>query len=199
MIQFDLKQKELDRALHDERERTIKKLVSDPEYFKRLSTDTGVRREVADALNAERKLSNLVWSLVRICYSGDAVKVVEAICQELPSTSRMVFLHNVVIVCRHPGSSLRNDPHGRRVAAFASGMRRHLSKQAPSSSYLKQLPTKKQVLRLIESCGSPGARLAVTLAAFSGLDRGQIRELVFQNLVEFSARAHHLVGFDAIF
>ncbi len=51
---------------------------------------------------------------------------------------------------------------------------------------MKQPPTKKQVLRLIESCDSPGARLAVALAAFSGLDPGQIRALVFQNLVEFS-------------
>ena len=37
---------------------------------------------------------------------------------------------------------------------------------------MKQPRTKKQVLRLIESCGSPGAKLAVALAAFSGLRPG---------------------------
>lgn len=42
-------------------------------------------------------------------------------------------------------------------------------------------------MRLLESCVSPGAKLAVGLAAFSGLRPGQVRELVFQNLVEFSA------------
>ncbi len=51
---------------------------------------------------------------------------------------------------------------------------------------MKQPPTKKQVLRLIEACSRPGARLAVALAAFSGLDPEQIRALVFENLVDLS-------------
>lgn len=51
---------------------------------------------------------------------------------------------------------------------------------------MKQLPTKKQVLRLMESRSSPGARLAVALAAYGGLHPRQVKGLVFGKLVEFS-------------
>jgi hypothetical protein len=51
---------------------------------------------------------------------------------------------------------------------------------------MRQPPTKEQVLQLLESCRSPGAKLAVALAAFSGLGPGQVKKLVFRNLVEFS-------------
>jgi len=61
-----------------------------------------------------------------------------------------------------------------------------LSKRLPKS-YLKPLPRKEDVMRLLESCVNPGAKLAVGLAAFSGLRPGQVRELAFQNLAEFSA------------
>jgi len=50
----------------------------------------------------------------------------------------------------------------------------------------KQLPTKDQVLQLLDACRSPGAKLAVGLAAFSGLGPGEVKGLVFRNLVEFS-------------
>ncbi len=36
---------------------------------------------------------------------------------------------------------------------------------------------KEEVTRLLDACHSPGAKLAVGLAAFSGLDPGQIRAL----------------------
>ena len=61
-----------------------------------------------------------------------------------------------------------------------------LLKQKQLNPYVKPLPSKSDILRLLESCSSPGAKLAVGLAAFSGLRPGQVRELVFQNLVEFS-------------
>jgi hypothetical protein len=60
-----------------------------------------------------------------------------------------------------------------------------LSKRLPKS-YLKPLPRKEDVMHLLGSCVSPGAKLAVGLAAFSGLRPGQVRELVLSNLVEFS-------------
>jgi hypothetical protein len=48
-------------------------------------------------------------------------------------------------------------------------------------------PTKDDVEKLIESCNSAGAKVAVGLAAFSGLGwPGQIRQLNFRNLVELS-------------
>lgn len=50
----------------------------------------------------------------------------------------------------------------------------------------RQTPQKEEVLRLLESCGSPGAKLAVGLAAFSGLKPGVLRGLVLRNLVELS-------------
>jgi integrase len=60
-----------------------------------------------------------------------------------------------------------------------------LSKRLPKG-YLKPLPRKEDVVRLLESCSGQGAKLAVGLAAFSGLRPGQVRELAFSNLVEFS-------------
>jgi hypothetical protein len=59
-----------------------------------------------------------------------------------------------------------------------------LSKQMPN--YMRMPPTGEDVAKLIDSCRSPGAKLAVGLAAFSGLRPGQVRELAFSNLVEFS-------------
>jgi hypothetical protein len=55
-----------------------------------------------------------------------------------------------------------------------------------SRRFLKQPPGKAQVLGLVESCDKPGARLAVALAAFSGLGPGQVRELALENVVELS-------------
>jgi len=60
-----------------------------------------------------------------------------------------------------------------------------LSRQLPRR-FPGPLPTKAEVLRLVESCSSPSAKLALGLAAFSGLRPGQVRELAFSNLVEFS-------------
>lgn len=60
-----------------------------------------------------------------------------------------------------------------------------LSRQLPRRSP-RPPPIKTEVLRLVESCTSPGAKLALELAAFSGLRPGQVRELAFSNLVEFS-------------
>jgi hypothetical protein len=60
-----------------------------------------------------------------------------------------------------------------------------LSKRLPKG-YPKPLPRKEDVVRLLESCSGQGAKLAVGLAAFSGLRPGQVRELAFSNLVEFS-------------
>jgi len=51
---------------------------------------------------------------------------------------------------------------------------------------MKQPPTKDDIVRLVESCGSPGGKLAVGLAAFSGLKPGVLRELMLRNLVELS-------------
>lgn len=48
------------------------------------------------------------------------------------------------------------------------------------------LPTKEQVLGLLESCASPGAKVAIALAAFGGLGPGQVKKLAFRSLVEFS-------------
>lgn len=59
-------------------------------------------------------------------------------------------------------------------------------KQLPRR-YLKQPPTKVEVLRLLESCNGSGDKLAVGLAAFSGLKPGVLRWLTLRNLVEFSA------------
>jgi integrase len=53
-------------------------------------------------------------------------------------------------------------------------------------SRMKILLTKDQVENLLAACKSPGAKLAVALAAFSGLGPGQVKKLDFQNLVEFS-------------
>ena len=61
-----------------------------------------------------------------------------------------------------------------------------LLKQKQLNPYVKPLPSKSDILRLLESCSSPGAKLAVGLAAFSGLHPRQVKELVFRNLVEFS-------------
>jgi len=59
-----------------------------------------------------------------------------------------------------------------------------LSKQVPS--YMRMPPTKNHIVKLIDACQSPGAKLAVSLAAHSGLGPGQIKKLVFRDLVEFS-------------
>jgi hypothetical protein len=53
-------------------------------------------------------------------------------------------------------------------------------------SYMRMPRTGEDVAKLVDSCWSPGAKLAVGLAAFSGLRPGQVRELAFSNLVEFS-------------
>lgn len=57
--------------------------------------------------------------------------------------------------------------------------------QVPKS-YWRQPPTKEAVGKLLDACRSPGAKLAVALAVHSGLKTGQVRELVFSDLVEFS-------------
>ena len=123
MIQFDVNQKELNNALHDLRELTIEKLVSDPEYFKSLSTDKEVRHEVADALNAEHRLTKLTEAIMSLCCNTESPKIVEGVCQELPPSSRGVFLRNVAVVCAHPSSPLHEDSNAQRVAAFASELR----------------------------------------------------------------------------
>jgi hypothetical protein len=51
---------------------------------------------------------------------------------------------------------------------------------------MRMPPTKNDILKLLDACQSPGAKLAVGLAAFSGLHPRQVKELVFRNLVEFS-------------
>ena len=66
-----------------------------------------------------------------------------------------------------------------------------LSRRIPRS-WIKPLPRKEEVLRLLQSCGSPGAKLAVALAARSGLKPGQVKSLVYQNLVEFSTMGNQL-------
>ena len=47
---------------------------------------------------------------------------------------------------------------------------------------MKQPPTKSDIVKLVESCKTPGAKLAVALAAFSGLDPAQIESLSFRIL-----------------
>lgn len=54
-----------------------------------------------------------------------------------------------------------------------------LSRQVPR--YMKMPPTKDQVLQLVDACQSAGAKLAVALAAFSGLGPGQVKRLVFRD------------------
>jgi hypothetical protein len=56
-------------------------------------------------------------------------------------------------------------------------------------SYLKPLPRKGEILRLVSSCEEPGARLAIELAAFSGLKPGQVRGLTLRNIVELSLQS----------
>jgi hypothetical protein len=53
-------------------------------------------------------------------------------------------------------------------------------------SYMRMPSTGEDVAKLIDSCRSPGGKLAVGLAAHSGLGPGQVKKLVFRNLVEFS-------------
>jgi hypothetical protein len=60
-----------------------------------------------------------------------------------------------------------------------------LSRQV-TKSYWRQPPTREAVEKLLDSCPSAGSKLAVALAAFSGLGPGQVKKLVFQNLVEYS-------------
>jgi hypothetical protein len=51
---------------------------------------------------------------------------------------------------------------------------------------MKQPPTKNQVLQLLDTCHSPGAKLAVGLAAFSGLKPEQVRQVTLGSIVELS-------------
>ena len=51
---------------------------------------------------------------------------------------------------------------------------------------MRMPPTKNDILKLLDAFQIPGAKLAVVLAAFSGLHPRQVKELVFRNLVEFS-------------
>jgi len=181
MIRLDVNRKELDESLRTFREQTIEKLFT-LEFLRSLPTDHEAAHEVADALDAQHNPRKLCWAIAWICCSVDAVKIVEAIYRELPQSSRRSFLDNVVVACRHPDSPLRKYATGRRVAAFASTMRRHLVKSTPT----RQPPTKGAVMKLVGSCGSAGAKLAVALAAFGGLHPRQVKRLVFGDLVEFS-------------
>ena len=123
LIQLELKEKDLGKSLHVLREQTIEKLVTDKSFFRSLATDREAVRQVADALDAETKLSKLIQTIMRICFSEDAVKIVESICQELPPSSRGAFLHNVAVVCTHPDSPLHENSSAQRVAAFASELK----------------------------------------------------------------------------
>lgn len=58
-----------------------------------------------------------------------------------------------------------------------------MSRHVPSR---KTPPTKDDIVKLVDACQSPGAKLTVALAAFSGLGPGHVKKLVFRNLVEFS-------------
>jgi len=53
-------------------------------------------------------------------------------------------------------------------------------------SRMKMPPTRNDIIKLVDSCKTPGAKLAVGLAAFSGLHPRQVKGLLFRNLVEFS-------------
>jgi hypothetical protein len=68
-----------------------------------------------------------------------------------------------------------------------------LSKQA-LTRYMKRPLTKVEVGKLLDACKSPGAKLAVALAAHSGLGPGQLKKLVFRNLMEFSLAKKQFVG-----
>ena len=135
---------------------------------------------MADALDMQAKSEELVATIFRLCWDGD-VKIVEAICKELPLQSQRVFLRNVVVVCRHPHSLLHNTAVGRRMAAFASDRRRRMTRH-----YMRQPLTKDDIVKFVDSCDNAEAKLAVALAAFSGLRPGQVKKLAFRNLVEFS-------------
>jgi hypothetical protein len=52
---------------------------------------------------------------------------------------------------------------------------------------MRQPPTKTDIVKLVESCKTPGSKLAIALAAFSGLTPGQIRRLTLgRNVGELS-------------
>jgi hypothetical protein len=51
---------------------------------------------------------------------------------------------------------------------------------------MRQPPTKSDIVKLVESCKTPGAKLAVALSAYSGLKPGQVRELTPLNRTQLA-------------
>ena len=119
MIQFELKEKELDEALHRLRKRTIQTLITDERFRRSLTGDRDAIRQVADAIDVESNLTRLLGAFWWLCRDENSVKLVEAICKELPAWLRRVFLDDVVYFCGHPDYPLREDTNALRLVAFA--------------------------------------------------------------------------------